>query len=41
MFDQFDFSGYRAATQEEVYKWLEYEEYIDNLRELGEDDLPF
>lgn len=41
MFDKFDFSGYRAATQEEVYKWLEYEEHIENLHELGEDDLPF
>jgi len=41
LFDKFDFSGYRAATQEEVYKWLEYEEHIENLHELGEDDLPF
>lgn len=41
MFDKFDFSGFRAATQTELYKWLEYEEHISNLRELNEDDLPF
>ena len=41
-FDEFNFSGYRAANHEEVYKWLEYEEHIESLpKELKMDDLPF
>ena len=41
MFEDFDFSGFRAATQEKLYKWLEYEDHIADLRELNLDDLPF
>ena len=41
MFNDFDFTGYRAATQEEVYKWVEYEEHIANLNDFCDDDLPF
>ena len=37
-FDDFDFSGYRAATKEETSQWVEY---IDHLFELNKDALPF
>ena len=41
-FDYMDFNRYRAATTEELYKWLEYEEYVYNLpKEIPDDYLPF
>ena len=41
-FDKLDFSKFRAATTDEIQKWLDYEYHIANLHEeIGEDDLPF
>lgn len=41
-FNELDFSKCRAATKEELYEWLEYEEHIENFREkLYGDNLPF
>ena len=37
-FDNFDFSGYRAANNEETSQWVEY---TDHLFELNKDKLPF
>ena len=37
-FADFDFAGFRAATQEEVSAWLDYNDYMDSLNEGG---LPF
>lgn len=37
-FNDFDFSGYRAATKEETSQWVEY---TDHLFELNKDALPF
>ncbi len=37
-YNEFDFSGYRAATKEETSQWFEYTEH---LFELNKDALPF
>ena len=37
-FNDFDFSGYRAATKEETSQWVEF---TDHLFELNKDALPF
>ena len=39
-FEKMDFSKYRAATTDELQKWLEYENHIASLH-IYTDDLPF